>query len=381
MYDDGFYGDGIGEMGCNMGDRMLPENPYAIPYPDVDYTQYGPDGIPYNYRGPKANYMFSIDENLLTSIGFTPFEINLLENAVQMYGTISSQKLINPPFMVTDQRIVSRVMYAYNICMGKTIIDPDDPISISKHMRKMTRISGGNPKFSALYIKHRSFSKIPRTAVVAGIPQGSFAVLNSKNYDLYEASYPVEKIAQEWVTIISRRKMAVTYKDRLNKSYSNREWGIDGILKVIETGSQADNKPWKLQIHKSRCRLCNRFMIIITTRRIVEGAQEHHGGYVAVLDDGTIVYVYARTTDVDSYGNPKDSVPNTTNESVVFDYGFYASEIEPKLEAAMQALSSTYLTVFSKRLSGEVPYKLLPPYSGMESIRHNPDEEHPDFVD
>ena len=100
-----------------------------------------------------------------------------------------------------------------------------------------------------------------------------------------------------------------------------------------------------------------------------------------MLDDGTIVYVYARTTDVDSYGNPKDSVPNTTNESVVFDYGFYASEIEPKLEAAMQALSSTYLMVFSKRLSGEVPYKLLPPYSGMESIRHNPDEEPPDFVD
>lgn len=336
----------------------------------IDYSGYDFGSLP-RYNGPKENYMFTMDYSLLSSIGFTDFEINTLEQAVQIYGIVSSQKLIYPPFCIQDQTIISRIMYAYSICMGKTIIDPDDPLSISKHMKKMTRISGGFSRFSCLYIKHRPVIKVPRTAMVAGLPEGSFSVLNSKNYDVYEASYPVDKIAQEWVTIKSTRRMNVTYKDRLNKSYEHREWGIPGILKVLEVGSQAENKPWVIQIHKSRCRLCNRFLVVISTRKVAEGVFKHHGGYVAVLEDGTILYVYAKTTDVDSYGNPKETVTNDTNDTIIFDYGFYASEISRKIEAAMAAVANTYHMVFSKRLSGETPFKMLPEFSGMENIREN----------
>ena len=362
MYEFDGFGD-MGQFDMNTPGCIGPEG----------FNEASNFGLPMNYRGPRDNYLFTMDEKLLLSIGFTPVELGILKDAVGLYGLVSTQKLSSPPFMITDSRIISRILYAYNICMGKTTIDPDDPISISKHKKKMTRLSGSHQNFSCFYIKHRNFEYIPRTAVVAGLPKGSFYVLNSKLYDMYEGSYRVDKIAQEWVTIYSTKKMAVTYKDRLNMSLENREWGIEGILKVEEVGSQKEGKPWLIKIHKSHCRLCNRFMIIITTRKVAEGATEHHGGYKVVLADGTIVYVYARTTDVDSYGNPKESIPKTNNDTTVFDYGFYPNEIETKLSQAMSALASTYAVVYSKRLSGDTPFKMISEYSGMETIRKEPD--------
>ena len=377
MYNDmnGFSPDQFG-MGMEGG---------MDPMGGMGYDPYAAEMAMVNYRGPKENYFFTMDADMLLKLGFTSEELTILQNAVDYYGMVSTQKLSTPPFLVANQTIIARIMYAYNICMGKKLIDTDDPVSLSKHFKRLNQISGGQSTFSAFYIKHRNIDRIPRVAVVANLPQGNFAVLNSRNYDKMEATYKVEKIAKEWVTIYSERKMQVGQADRLNNSYTNREWGIPDILKVEEIGSFAESRPWKLRIHKSHCRLCNRFMIMISTKKMVPGITEHHGGYCLVLGDGQIVYVYARTTDFESYGNPKDSVPATTKDTTVFDYGFYGIEIEHKLKRALEAVAKQWPVVYSKRLDDEVPYREIPEYTGMELIRgvveegDMPEEEFDDF--
>ena len=70
-------------------------------------------------------------------------------------------------------------------------------------------------------------------------------------------------------------------------------------------------------------------------------------------------------------GNPthKDTVPTSTKDTTYLDYGFYRTEIESKLNQAVEGLASKYQIVYSMRLDGETPYKEIPIYSGMEPIR------------
>ena len=358
---DGF--NGFDDMNMNGMDPMGMD--------PMGFDPYAAEMAMLNYKGPKDNYFFTMDPPTMLKLGFTADEINILQNAVDFYGLVSPQKLSTPPFMILNQTIISRIMYAYNICMGKKNIDMDSPQSLAQHFKKLHQLSGGQQTFSAFYIPHRPIERVPRVAVVAGLPQGSFYCLNSKLYDKFEATYKVDKIAQEWVTIQSERKMAVRAADRLNDSYENRQWGIPDILKVEEVGSFVENKPWILKIHKSHCRLCNRFLIVATTKKMVPGITEHHGGYCLVTSEGQLLYLYARTTDFDSYGNPKDSIPNTTKDTTVMDYGFYGSEIERKLDAELKAIASRWKIVYSRRLEGDTQFSEIPQYNGMEPIKGN----------
>jgi hypothetical protein len=350
---------------------------------DLGYNQYGDvdpmTGMPMNYRGPKDNFIFQMNPDMLLSLGFTNDEIGILQECVNYFGNVTNQRLTNAPFFLNNQVLISRIMYAYQICMGKKIIELDEPLSLSKHFKKLMSISGKISDFTCLSVPHRDINIIPRVAVVAGLPKGSFYVLNSNNYDKMEATYPVEKIAKEWVTIHSTRRMAVRPEDRLNDSYSNREWGIPGILKVLDIGNFNENKPWVIQIHKSRCRLCNRFMIIISKKFNPE-TEEHHGGYVMVTAEGQLLYLYARTTDFDSYGNPKDKAMNPTKDRVVLDYGFYRNEIDYKLTSWMDTISQKWLITYSKKLPGATQFEEIPKYNGMTQIRATTSpEDTPDF--
>ena len=343
--------------------------------PQIGFTDpYQAEMAMMRYRGPQENYYFSIDDDLMYKLGFTPDEISILKQAYNYYGVVTSQKLTTPPFVVPDRMMVSRIIYAYNICIGKKNVDTADIRSLAQHFKRMCQMYGTYNNYNGLLIPHRDFSIVPRVAVVAGIPTGNFFVLNSKLYDKSEATYIVDKIAQEWVWIQSTRLMQVSAADRLNKSYDNREWGIPDILKVEEVGNKSEGKPWKIKIHKKYCRLCNRFLIIATTRNMTPGVTEHHGGYQLLTDQGQILYLYAKTTDFDSYGNPKDKVPNSTKDTVYLDYGFYRTEIENKLNTALNNISSRWNIVYSERLNGDIPYNEIPKYSGMVSIRENRDE-------
>lgn len=326
-----------------------------------------------NYKGPKENYQFSLDWDKMVKLGFNIDELNLLNDAVGYYGVLSTQKLAQPPFMIQNSILINRVMYAYNICMGRTFIDEDSPISLSKHLKKLAKMQGSYSNFSCANIKHRRIDKIPRTALVAGIPEGSFSVLNSKQWGLMDGTYEVVSIAKEWVTIKSDKPMSVTYQDRLTKSYTNREWGIPGILHVEEVGSRAENKPWVIRIHKKYCRLRNKFLIIATTRKIVPGITKHLGGYQLVLADGTILFVYAKLNDHDSYGNPKDTIPNTNNDTVVIDYGSYEQEIGNKLNKAIQEIEKLSMIVYCDELQYKDSFKILSEYK-TNNISDNTDE-------
>lgn len=321
------------------------------------------------YRGPKDNYYFNLDKALMISLGFTQEEINILESVVAYYGTVTTQKLTTPPFVLPSHTMISRILYMYNICIGKKEVDTDNPQSIAQHFKKLAQINNEWNTFNCMSIPHRNIRIVPRVAVVAGLPMGNFFVLNSNMYDKMEATYRVEKIAQEWVTIYSERRMKVGVNDRLNNSYSNREWGIPGVLKVEEVGNFDKHKPWKIKIHKKNCRLCNRFLIVITTKKVIPGETEHHGGYELVTDKGQIVYIYARTTDFDTYGNPKDTVPSSNKDTIIFDYGFYRNEIRAKLNKALNAVRVNYNIVYSQKLEGDTIFREIPRYSGLTNIK------------
>lgn len=375
MFDEyGMMPMDFGEPGFGGGGEF---GGYMNPgYMGFDQSSFG--AMP-NYRGPRENPRFNLDEQLLLNLGFFPQEIEILSNMVGYYGYVTTQKLTQPPFCICNAEVIKRVNYAYKISMGDAVVDVTDIESIAKHFKKLHNLSGKSQIFNCLYVKHKPFDKIARVAVVVGLPEGSFQGLNSNNYPMTMSTYPVEKIAKEWVTIRSMRELRCRPCDRLNDSLEHREWGIPDILKVEEVGDVANGKPWIIKIHKSHCRLCNRFMVVITTRKFAPEVTEHHGGYELVLADGSLVHIFARTTDLDSYGNPKDTFPATTNHTVTFSYGFYSSQIFSKVTEAVKAISSMVPVVYSRKMASTIPYGLVPPYSGMESIRESTGDEESDL--
>ena len=122
-------------------------------------------------------------------------------------------------------------------------------------------------------------------------------------------------------------------------------------------------------------------MIIISTRKILPENLEHHGCYQLITSTGQIVYVYAKTTSVDSYGNPRDTVPKPTKDTIVFDYGFYRAELKPKLERAVSILQSKFDIVYIMPMDGEVQYSEISQYSGMENITRTEDNENNEEYD
>lgn len=335
--------------------------------------------VPFPTHPPKENIFFNLDAPLLRSLGFLDIEVRILNDCVNMFGLATRNRLASPPFCVNSYTNISRLMYAYQISMGKVAVDSDNPEWLAKHFKKMYSFTQQPDSFSLYDIPHSEISIVPRTAVVAGLPSGNFQVLNSCRYPKQSSTYKVKGIAQEWVTIYSFRKMGVGHQDRLTESIENRTWGIPGILKVESVGSFADKKPWIISIHKSRCRLCNRFIIVATTRKSEAGYHAHHGGYLLITDSGHIIRVYAKSLDLDAYGNPKDKAPKSTRDTVVLSYGFFSEEVEPKLSAAWEAITRKFNIVYSKKMPSLVEFEEIPEYNGMSRIAPEETVEEEDF--
>ena len=369
-----------GMMDSGMPGMMEPDMMPGMPGIGMMPTYYDIDpmtGMPMNYRGPSENYLYGngTSPEELTKLGFTNDEVSVLTNAQQMYGRLSPQKLAMPPFCVTSPVINARIMYAYNLCMGRTIVDTNDIVSVANHFKKLSRISGRLPDFDcSQFSVRRKFDTIPRTAVVAGLPYGSFYALNSNQYEMLDRSYKVVKIAKEWVTIVSTRRMSVGPEDRLNKSVKDRQWGIPGILVVEETGSREEHKPWIIRIHKTYCRLCNRFLVVVSKTLDEYAKNNLIYGYKFALSDGSILYMYARLNKYDIYGNPTDErVETPSHNKHIIDYGYYADEVKTKVDSAMNKLLEKVSNngvglVYSEFLETVKDFTLTSPYDGINKV-------------
>lgn len=315
----------------------------------------------------QENTLFYMDKQLMYSIGFTMDEIEALTDAVEYYGIVTGGRLKEPPFNISDPFTVNRIGYMYNICMGKTTIDTDDIYSLSRHFAKLSRGASNNRPFNPFLISNRRIKVVPRIAVVAGIPSGNFSRLNSSTERLADAIYPVSDIASNYVHIRSRKRMGVANVDRIRKiSETEYEYGIPNMLYVTHIGNADKREPWAIKINKKYCRLCNRFIIVVS--KSMQGIENsaHHGAYQLLTIEGHIIYLYAKTIDHDVNGNPRDTV--ASNETTfVLDYGFFDFEIIPKLQYALRQIASRYKIVFFNEIEKNYErYRVIPSYTGQQ---------------
>lgn len=346
--------------GSYVPEEYMP-NGYMVPSINVVQTNYQVQSNAQSNQEAKENPYFNMDYGLMTKLGFGMNEMRFLQWVVSENGYVSNQTFTRAPFFVDNQVSIARLMYAYNICMGKKVIDTGDIRSIAQHFKKLNSIMGGTNEVDCRVMTDKQIRKVPRIAVVGGLPEGAFSVLNSVPYGLVEGSYEVLSVAQEWVTIQSDRRMGLTRSDRLNPKSDVKEYGIPGVLKVKQIGNRDAGVPWIIQIHKKHCRLCNRFVVVATTKyaeRVV-----NHGGYRMVLANGRMISIYVKTIEQDAYGNPKETVPNGTKDTAILDYGLFTNEIKWKLDESVIYIQEKFQTVYAETMGDEEPFEQLAKYN------------------
>lgn len=348
----------------------------------MTYMLYDARGKLINTDDTRYTDASTVDWMLLGKLGFSGQEISALRVILNTYFIVNHRNIQEyfayygiTPNILTEQRL----MYAYRIITGKDIVDEHSYKSVSRHIKKMNR--GSDLRLSMDNLAIRGNHDIPRTAVIDGLT-GPFEIWNSRRYPPVERTYEVIKIAKEYVTIKTDRIPRLKYNDSLE---------VPGVLNILEN----KNGIVTVRIHKKYCRLCNRFVILVSKNNpdsstICDADNTEYGildsyrgqglnytpeGFhacsVIVAGDGTILYVYAKTMEKDAYGNPKASFNDQINTRIM-DYGFYKSELLNKLAAARNKVAKVTSAVWMKDYQGNCTYVEIDNHIITES---DPDED------
>lgn len=257
----------------------------------------------------------NVDKSRLLFLGFSDMEIDIMFSVLESGNYVTLNKLRK---LGLDYNSAKRIKYLYDIYDGRVIIEDMD--SLSKHMKKM------NPHMVKLSIHNLAINRVkevPRTAVVAGIPKGTFSIWNSSNYPTLERMYTVVNVTAGKVYIETDRIPVIKYGEPKS---------IEGILEIKE---KKKNGKLVVSIDKEYCRLCNRFIVVASLRR----PPLHHGMVEIIALDGTKVYVYAKSIGT------RDKVADQMGTQRVYSYGFYPMEIDRKLiECAEEVYAVVYGT-------------------------------------
>lgn len=265
----------------------------------------------------------------LTSLGFEPVEIEALQMVIATAGKVSPSILSQMGFNYEQS---ARLRYLYNMVTGRVeIVSTKD---LSDHFRKMF---GKHRKIGMPDLAISRISEVPRVAVVGGLVP-PFDVFNSKNYPLAERTYKVTNVSGSRIFIKTNRRPVLKYKQSKK---------IDGMVEITEVA----NDHIIVAIDKKYAKLCNRFIVVGSTKR----PETHHGLVEIICIEGTKIYVYAQSLGTADRINYREGTQR------VYEYGFIASEIRPKLIAVAQEMYQRVIGVYAEEYPSNQDFQVLLP--------------------
>lgn len=270
-----------------------------------------------------------IDTAKLASIGFSNTEIQNLQYLYNNGAKFTSQALQSYGYTFEQSK---RLMYAYNICIGKVQVDSKQ--EAIKHLKKMF---GSTYKITIQDLAVSNISTIPRVAVVGNITDAPYSIWNSKQYSGKDALYPVIETSGQKITIETPRKPKLAY-------------GAAKVIPgVLEIKGVKNNGNAVVTFDKKYCKVCNRFIIVASLRN----PEFHHGKYEMICFEGTKIYVYA--TNIGTRESARYSMGNQR----VYDYGIFENEIKPKLDKTAKGIYQYLHGVSAQYIAATQKYELL----------------------
>lgn len=251
----------------------------------------------------------SISNDKLVGLGFLNREIEIVTDLRARDIPVTSQRLANMGFNPVQCK---RLKYLKDILDGA--VDVDSKEGLIKHLKKI------NPTARRLRIEDFAVSKVdkvPRYAIVGGIKDPCYSVINSKNYKEAKDKYYHVRAVNSRITISTDKKIV------LKNGYAKK---LEGQLELL--GKEKGTGRILFAMDRKCCKLCNRYVIMASLRR----PEFHLGLYEIITRDGTLVYVYARDIGV------KPNLNYQGGNSRVYDYGYKKEDIASKLNTVSKWL-------------------------------------------
>lgn len=288
--------------------------------------------------------IYDIDANvdLLSRLGFRIEELEAFKAVLMNYGKVTSSVLFSLGFSYRD---VKKLQYLYDIVAGKIIVDIGNVEAASKHFRRMY---AENSKIGIGHLPLSKFSTVPRVAVIAGIPDGSYSIYNSRNSKGEVRMYHVIGSSNKKVVIQTKRKPILAYgcekklyyirnKENGKIDYTEDSHRISKELRendeaeigtVLEIKRLTEDKKVVVAVDEHYIRMVNRYVIVAGFRE----PEFHLGLYKLVAFEGSKIYLYAEAM--------KDSENVQYNRSTqrIYGFGFHKGEIQAKLEKTANEL-------------------------------------------
>ena len=279
----------------------------------------------------------------LAVLGFTQPEVNIaMTIARNENGTIPSVAKVQRYFNL-DNKQAERVRYLYTIIIGKVIINIDniktmeDLKGIAHHFRK---INGSNLRqISISDLKSSNIAEVPRLAIVLGIEDNVYGVLNSKSSKDKHRYFSVIRIGQTNIEVRTTKQLVLKYRN-------DKRYELEGVVRVLGKDTKGRTL---LSINKDYCRLCNRYVIVASLRM----PREHLGAVALISKGGDIIYVYAKTI----YGNR--TMAKTPTERV-YDFGILGGEIKPRIMRVAKEAFRKFSCAYSKYFPPVEDYSMMP---------------------
>lgn len=288
---------------------------------------------PYGIYGSDLRYscpaQLELDPQSLLGLGFSQAYIDLLNEMIMYMGKVTQARLMRAGLNQNDAYILK---YMYDICTGRVRIENSD--ELSKHLRKLF---GRVRRIGIQDLMASRLSDIPRVAVVAGIPDGPFAIYNSNRYSVMERIYKVISVSGTTITIESSRLPVLKYKEPRF---------IEGIIEIKE---KTKKNTVILAVNRKHCRLCNRFIVVASLKR----PEFHHGMVEIICIEGTRIYVYAMTA------SKSERLSYNSQTQRIYSFGYFPFEIAEKLNQSATAVYQKLCGVYSEVYPANSDYTVI----------------------
>lgn len=243
---------------------------------------------------------------------FSQAEIQAYFNACNLGLRFTNKRAVMEKGGYND-REAQRLCYIHGVVSGIKQIDSEE--QMSKHLRKL---DDHQHKVTISDLELSSVLEVPRLAIVNGINIDNYAVFNSPRYwksgkHSFNGIYKVLRATSGSITVESPIKPVLEY----NKGKGKK---IDGMLEIhgIRMNGAAE-----VTFNTKYCRLCNRYVIMATTKR----PKALHLGYFTITClEGTRIYVCAINIGT-------KVKPSSSSESRTYNWGIMPEEITKKLKA------------------------------------------------